>query len=90
MEEPKPVREPNARKILEIIAEKFETLPFAERQLAKETTLSDFQRKVGLRELTRNKILHPYPFLQEQKEAVVSQAEKTVIVDGEEIIIINQ
>jgi methionyl aminopeptidase len=89
LEEKKPVREPNARKILETIEKHFPKLPFAERQLAKQIPLSELQRKIGLRELTKNKILHSYPFLQEQKNAVVSQAEKTVIIDGEEVIVIN-
>ncbi len=89
LEEKKPVREPNARKILEAIEKQFPKLPFAERQLAKHISLSELQRKIGLRELTKNKILHSYPFLQEQKNAVVSQAEKTVIIDGEEVVVIN-
>jgi methionyl aminopeptidase len=88
-EEIRPVREPNARKILEAVSEYFPELPFAERQLAQKIKLSELQRKIGLRELTRNKILHSYPVLQEQKNAVVSQAEKTVIIDGEEVIITN-
>lgn len=88
-EEPKPIRDPNARKILEAVSKHFPKLPFAERQLAKHIQLSELQRKIGLRELTKNKILHSYPFLQEQKNAVISQAEKTVIIDEEEVIIIN-
>ncbi|MFH0954776.1 MAG: type II methionyl aminopeptidase [Candidatus Micrarchaeota archaeon] len=89
IEEPKPVRDMNARKLLDVIGKHWPSLPFAERQLAKETELSEFARKVGLRELSRNKILHAYPVLQEQKDAIVTQSEKTVLIDGDEVKIIN-
>lgn len=88
IEEPKSVRDPNARKIFEFVNNEFSTLPFAERML-QELKLSDFSRKVGLRELVKAKVLHSYPVLFEQKGAFVSQAEKTVILDDGEAIIIN-
>ncbi len=88
IEEDKPVRDPHARKILDFAREEFATLPFAERQL-EPLKLSEFSRKVGLRELVKAGILHSYPVLVEQRGAFVSQAEKTVIIDGDEAIIIN-
>ncbi|MBS3061465.1 MAG: type II methionyl aminopeptidase [Candidatus Diapherotrites archaeon] len=88
VEEERSVRDPHARKILEFAKANFASLPFAERQLA-ELKLSEFSRKVGLRELVKAGVLHSYPVLVEQKGAFVSQAEKTVIIDGNEAIIIN-
>ncbi len=88
VEELRPVRDLSARKILEFAHEVFSGLPFAERQLSK-IGLSDFARKVGLRELVKAGILHSYPVLVEQKDAFVSQCEKTVIIDDQEVIVIN-
>ncbi|MDO8625683.1 MAG: type II methionyl aminopeptidase [Candidatus Diapherotrites archaeon] len=88
IEDDKNVRDAGARKILEFAREEFATLPFAERQLAP-LKLSDFGRKVGLRELVKAGVLHSYPVLVELKNAFVSQAEKTVIIDGDEVVIIN-
>jgi methionyl aminopeptidase len=88
LEDERPVRDANARKVLEFVKAEFATLPFAERQLSP-LGLSDFARKVGLRELAKAGVLHAYPVLVEQKDAFVSQAEKTVLIDGNETIIIN-
>lgn len=89
IEEPHPIRDANARKLLETIGENWPSLPFAERQLASKIKMSEFARKVGLRELTRSKILHSYPILQEQKDAFVTQSEKTVLIVGDQVKIIN-
>ncbi len=69
----KPVRLPAARRILEEI-EKYKTLPFARRWLPSNP---DF----ALTQLTRAKIIEPYPVLKEAGGGLISQAEHTLIVN---------
>ncbi len=86
LEEPKPVRNPYARKLLNKITEEYQTLPFAERWIAKDFT--EFQRKIALRDLMQKKCIHAYPVLKEEEGKLVSQAENSFIFDGEELIIL--
>jgi methionyl aminopeptidase len=75
------VRNRQAREALEQITEEFRTLPFATRWL-------DVDRaEMALRRLERNDIVHGYPVLKEDDDALVSQKEHTVIVteDGCEV-----
>ena len=83
--ERKPLRNINARKILDFIEENYNTLPFAERWLTKEFEMPDFQRKVAFRELVRGGCLKSFPVLHEEKGKLVAQAETTLIIEDGEI-----
>ena len=81
LENERSVRNRAARQALEQITEEFRTLPFARRWL-------DGPRvDVALRRLKMQDIVHGYPVLQENEDALVSQKEHTVIVteDGCEV-----
>jgi methionyl aminopeptidase len=78
--EPRPVRSEHARKLLELIAEKYDALPFAERWIAKELKLSEFQRKIAVRELLRSGCIRAFPVLHEAPGKIVTQAEKSFII----------
>jgi len=81
---PKPVRLRESRKILELVLNEYQTLPFARRWL------KDIGSQVGLqlalRELVSKEILHEYPPLREKSNAPVAQAEETIIVKEKPII----
>jgi len=83
LDKPKPVRNPYARKMLELVAEEYETLPFAMRWIEGTLKLPEFQRKVAVRELLRAGCIKAFPVLHEQPGKFVSQAEKSLIIlDG--------
>lgn len=74
-------RTPPARKILKAIGNKYKTLPFAKRWLAKEV---GFGYNLGLRELTRLGLLHEFhPLAENKKESVIAQREVSFIVTSE-------
>jgi methionyl aminopeptidase len=77
-------RSPIARKILEFIKESFGTLPFAGRWVTKEF---GSQGRLGLMQLEREKILHHYAILTEEKGKLVSQAENTFLVEKDKVTI---
>ncbi|MGB9577559.1 MAG: type II methionyl aminopeptidase, partial [Candidatus Norongarragalinales archaeon] len=79
IEEPKKVRLPASRALLEA-ASKYELLPFATRWFAKEFDVQSPSFKLALADLTRQKVFHPYHGLREASGGLVSQAETTVIV----------
>ena len=73
---PRPLRLQKSRELLERIVNDYKTLPFAMRWV------SDFQGfNLALNDLLKNENLHKYPVLVEQKGALVSQAETTVIIE---------
>ncbi len=72
----KSVRLPAARKLLKDI-EEYKTLPFAKRWLPQ--TRLDFI----LKQLEAMSIVHPYPVLKEDAGGLISQAEHTIIVEGD-------
>jgi methionyl aminopeptidase len=78
----RPIRAPQARALLLEIETSYGSLPFARRWLKAERV--DY----ALSLLIKGGIVHKYPVLWEAEEAVVSQAEHTVIVtdDGCEVI----
>ena len=88
LDEPKQVRNAQARKILEFISEEYETLPFAERWIAKGLKMSEFQRKIAMRELMRSKCIKAYPVLKEAQGKIVSQAETSIFIKEEGIIVL--
>jgi len=75
-----------ARKILKVIGNKYKTLPFTKRWLAKDV---GFGYNMGLRELTRLKLLHEFHPLADEKGSFVSQTEQSFIVTSDGIEIIN-
>ncbi|AJF60252.1 MAG: type II methionyl aminopeptidase [Candidatus Diapherotrites archaeon] len=78
-----PVRNTNARKILEFVQKEYRELPFAERWVSEKLKLSEFARKVALRELLQKKAIHAYPMLNEEEGRIVTQAETTIFLkDG--------
>jgi len=81
----RPLRNMNARKLLEIISEKYKTLPFAERWISKEVQMNEFHRKVAFKDLVKAGCLRAYPTLHEEKGKFVAQAETTLLVEEEGI-----
>lgn len=81
----KPVRDSNARKILNYIEEEYSTLPFCARWIVKKFNSGSL---VSLRLLEQAGCIHQFPQLIEQGHGKVSQAETTVIVsDKVEILV---
>ncbi|MDF0591504.1 M24 family metallopeptidase, partial [Candidatus Methanocrinis natronophilus] len=70
----RPVRSPPARALLKEVQERYSTLPFARRWLSGERI------EYAIGQLLRAGVLHRYPLLVEAEDALVSQAEDTVIV----------
>jgi len=71
------VRDPIARKIIKFVKEKYETLPFSQRQIEKKF---GSRTKIALRFLENSGILHHYAQLVEKSHEPVSQAEHTVLI----------
>jgi len=78
-----PVRNLDARKILEKAVEEFNGLPFAERWLMKE--FGETKTKIALRELLLKGAIKGHPILKEDDNKLVSQAEHTIIAYENEI-----
>jgi methionyl aminopeptidase len=72
------VRNSEARKILNSIAEEYQTLPFCSRWIVKKFGIKSL---FALRQLEDNGNLHQYLQLVEVSKAKVSQAEHTVLID---------
>jgi methionyl aminopeptidase len=86
------VRNPTARKLIEIIKD-FNKLPFAERWLREKAfklNLEEFQVTLGLKELMKAGCLHSYPGLKESKNIIVTQAEKSLIILEEKVIVLGE
>lgn len=75
----RPVRMPEARKILELSKMEFAGLPFAKRWL---TSVSDSQLKIdmALKQLVEVEAIREYPILKEETGGLVAQTEETIIV----------
>lgn len=82
---PKNTRSPTARKIMEYVWEKYQTLPFSLRELQEK--FGNMSR-LAIKELEQNKIIHSYPQLIEISHHPVSQAEHTFIKTPEGKIIV--
>lgn len=80
VDEPKPVRSPYARKILEFVDREYKTLPFAERWLINGLKLSEFARRAGMRELLQHKCIKAFPILHEEAGRIVTQAETSFLL----------
>ncbi len=77
----KPIRDSNARKILELIEKNHKTLPFAKRWI--QTPMAN----IALNILEREGIIYQYPQLVEENKGFVSQAEHTILVKDPPIIL---
>ncbi|MEM4662507.1 MAG: type II methionyl aminopeptidase [Candidatus Diapherotrites archaeon] len=86
LDEPKPVRNSYARRILSFVVENYKTLPFAERWVIRELKMSEFETKLGLRQLLREKVLVPYPVLHDVPGSYVAQAENSFIKTEKQIV----
>jgi methionyl aminopeptidase len=81
---PRPVRLRESRKILELVLNEYQTLPFARRWL--KNVGRPVALQLALKELTSNEVLHEYPPLRERSNALVAQAEETIIIQDKPII----
>jgi methionyl aminopeptidase len=82
---PKPVRNQDARRILSW-ASRFHGLPFAQRWLERDLSITGFKLNVAMKELLDAGALNGYPVLKEVSAAPVGQAEHTVIVGNPSIV----
>jgi methionyl aminopeptidase len=80
----KNTRSPIARKILNYVWEKYQTLPFSLREIQEKFGPMS---RLGIKELEQADILHNFPQLIEISHKPVSQAEHTFIKSDKEIII---
>lgn len=80
--ESRPVRLPEARKIMEIAARDFKGFPFAKRWLG----LPAVKASMCLRQLEAAGAVHAYPVLKEVSGKPVAQAEHTILVMGKPIV----
>ena len=83
--QPRPVRLPEARKILEITNNDYNGLPFCKRWLI-EKGFSQFKVSFALKQLELNDSIKSYPVLKEKSGLAVAQAEHTIIVKEKPIV----
>ncbi|MBS3131870.1 type II methionyl aminopeptidase [Candidatus Woesearchaeota archaeon] len=81
----KPVRSPIAREVLKEI-ESYNGLPFCRRWL---TRKFGAKARLGLRELMLTESIRPYPPLADTKKGIVSQAEHSVLI-GDEVLVLTK
>ncbi|MCX6818367.1 MAG: type II methionyl aminopeptidase [Candidatus Aenigmarchaeota archaeon] len=77
--QPKPVRLPEARVILDTAGNEYMGMPFCKRWLVKKG-ISPFKISFALRQLETNEALKSYPVLKERSGMKVAQAEHTIVV----------
>lgn len=75
----RPMRNMLARQVMQRAKDSYETLPFAERWLAR--SYDAFGLTIALRELVKNEVFTAYPVLRDKTGSLVSQAEVTVVVE---------
>jgi len=80
----RPVRLPEARKILDLAENEYKSLPFAKRWLVKQ--FSPIKVAMSLRQLEQVMALETYPILREVDRKPCSQAEHTIIVKDKPIV----
>ena len=87
LEHKKPVRSPITREVLTEIAG-YEGLPFAKRWL---TRKFGAKANFALRELTQLGMVHQFPPLAEVNKGIVTQAEHSVLIDGNgEVVVLTK
>jgi methionyl aminopeptidase len=84
LQDDKSVRNPEARKILNFIIEEYKTLPFCSRWVVKKFGVKSL---FALKQLEENGNLHQYPQLIEVSHSRVSQAENTVLLVDDKVIV---
>jgi len=80
----KPVRSPNARKILDFIEKEYSTLPFCSRWIIKKFGAASI---LALRELENSGSLHHFNQLVESTKSKVSQAEHTILIEKDKVTV---
>ena len=85
--ERKGVRDMHARKVLDFIEKKYQTLPFCSRWLVKEFGT---RALLSLKLLEQADILHQYPTLIEKAKKPVSQAEHTILLGNGKVDVITR
>ncbi|WP_423792471.1 type II methionyl aminopeptidase [Methanocaldococcus indicus] len=78
----RPIRLPTAKKLLEKIESKYKYLPFAERWV-----INNEKEKSALNSLLRASAIYGYPILVERNKGMVSQAEHTIYITENDVII---
>ena len=73
----RPLRLPEARKLLDISRRDFDMLPFARRWIKE---ISPFKFDMALKQLIESDALYEYPPLKEKEHGLVAQTEETVII----------
>ena len=81
---PKNVRSPKAREILEYVTEEYKTLPFSLREMQEKFGP---MARLAIKQMVQEDILHEFPQLIEKSHKPVSQAEHTFIKTDKEIIV---
>ena len=76
----RPLRDPNSKKLLNVIKQNYKTLPFAERWLEKD--YAGLKINFSLRNLIRANTIYPYNVLLDSEGGLVSQAENSLIVNS--------
>jgi len=79
---PKPVRLPQSRALLNWAVEERQSLPFSKRAVYPSVINSKPSLELALHDLLRQKILRDYPPLVEINNGLVSQAETTAIIES--------
>ena len=81
----KPVRDENTRMVLAFIKEDYKTLPFAKRWIAKKFNM--LKANIALTSMERTGIIKQYSRLVERTKKPVAQAEHTVVVADNPIVL---
>ncbi len=80
----RPVRLPEARKIMELAEGKYHSLPFARRWMYRE--ISPLKVALAMRQLEGVMALEPYPVLREVSGKPIAQAEHTIIIKDKPVV----
>lgn len=77
----RPMRMVQAKKLLDIIANNYKTLPFSQRWLTDH--IETKYLNMAMRQLLASRAIYPYHVLKEKSDSRVAQAEHTVIVESD-------
>ncbi len=80
----RPVRLPEARRILDLAENEYHSLPFAKRWLFKE--ISPVKVSLAIRQLEGVMAIEPYPVLREVSGKPIAQAEHTIIIQDKPVV----
>ncbi len=84
----RPMRMVQAKKLLDIIATNYKTLPFSQRWLVDH--IDSKYLNMAMRQLLASRAIFPYHVLKEKSDSRVAQAEHTVIVESDGCRVITQ